>query len=227
MPWKDVLNGDPIPWLLQPDPDNRGVRYFALRDLLDVPEDAPEVHQAQAAIMTRGPVPVILDAQQSDGFWVKPGSGYSPKYRGTVWQVIFLADLGADAADERVRRGCEYLLSHSIAANGGFSALQRPVPSGCIPCLNGNLLCALLRLGYGDAPRVQTALDWQARAITGVGAGLEPAPTQIGHERTGLCLQRQREAALRLGCCQGHARPAGHPAGSVQPSHGAGHRGGS
>lgn len=169
MPWKDVLNGDPIPWLLQPDPDNPGVRYFALRDLLDVPEDAPEVHQAQAAIMTRGPVPVILDAQQPDGFWVKPGSGYSPKYRGTVWQVIFLADLGADAADERVRRGCEYLLSHSIAANGAFSCLQRPVPSGCIPCLNGNLLCALLRLGYGDDPRLQTALDWQARAITGDG----------------------------------------------------------
>ncbi len=169
MSWKDVLNGDPIPWLLQPDPDNPGVRYFALRDLLDVPEDAPEVHQAQAAIMTRGPVPVILDAQQPDGFWVKPGSGYSPKYRGTVWQVIFLADLGADAADERVRRGCEYLLSHSIAANGAFSCLQRPVPSGCIPCLNGNLLCALLRLGYGSDPRVQTALDWQARAITGEG----------------------------------------------------------
>jgi len=161
------LNGDPLPWLLEPDPANPGVRYFALRDLLDRPEDDPEVREARAAIMTTGPVPTILDAQHPDGYWVKPGSGYAPKYRGTVWQIILLAELGADPADERVRRGCQYLLSHSIAANGAFSAYQRPVPSGSVPCLNGNLLYALLRLGCADDPRVQAALDWQARAITG------------------------------------------------------------
>jgi hypothetical protein len=163
------LNGDPLPWLLKPDPANPGVRYFALRDLLDRAEDAPEVREAGAAIMMTGPVPAILDAQHPDGYWVKPGSGYSPKYRGTVWQIIFLAELGADPADERVRRGCEYLLNHSIAANGAFSAYKKPVPSGSIHCLNGNLLYALLRLGYADDPRVQAAQDWQARAITGEG----------------------------------------------------------
>lgn len=167
MTWKAVLNGDPIPWLLEPDPDNPGVRYFALQELLDWPEDDPEVQAARAAIMTTGPVSAILDAQYPDGYWVKPGGGYSPKYRSTVWQIIFLAELGADPADERVQRGCEYLLSHSIAANGAFSALQKPVPSGCVLCLNGNLLYALQRLGYRDDPRVQTALDWLARAITG------------------------------------------------------------
>jgi len=121
--------------------------------------------------MTTGPVPIILDAQETNGSWVKSGSGYSPKYRGTAWQIIILADLGADpAADERVQRGCEYLLSHSIASNGAFSVYTKPVPSGSVHCLNGNLLYALLRLGYGDEPRVQTALDWQARAITGEGA---------------------------------------------------------
>lgn len=162
-----VLNNDPIPWLLEPDPANPGVRYFALRELLDQPEDDPEVQAARAAIMTTGPVPAILDAQYPDGYWVKPGGGYSPKYRSTVWQIIFLAELGADPADERVRRGCEYLLSHSIAANGAFSAYQKPVSSGCIPCLNGNLLYALQRLGYADDPRVHAAMDWLVRAITG------------------------------------------------------------
>ena len=161
------MNDDPIPWLLEPDPVNPGVRYFALRELLGRPEDDAEVQAARAAIMTTGPAPAILDAQYPDGYWVKPGGGYSPKYRSTVWQVIFLAELGADPADERVRRGCEYLLSHSIASNGAFSALQKPVPSGAIPCLNGNLLYALPRLGYGDDPRVQAALDWLVQAITG------------------------------------------------------------
>jgi hypothetical protein len=167
------LNDDPLDWLLEPDPDNPGVRYFALLDLLDRPENDPEVQAARAAIMATGPVPAILDAQYPEGYWVKPGGGYSPKYRSTVWQIIFLAELGADLADERVRRGCEYLLGHSIAANGAFSAYQKPVPSGCIPCLNGNLLHALLRLGYADNEnedeRVGAALDWLARAITGEG----------------------------------------------------------
>ncbi|MBU0492063.1 MAG: nitrogen fixation protein NifH [Chloroflexi bacterium] len=163
------LKGDPLSWLLEPDPANPGVRYFALRDLLDRPEDDADVQTARAVVMTSGPVPAILNAQYPEGYWVKPGSGYSPKYRGTVWQIIFLAELGADPADERVRQGCEYLLSHSIAANGAFSCLQAPVPSGAIPCLNGNLLRALLRLGYENDPRVQTALDWLARSITGEG----------------------------------------------------------
>jgi len=160
---------DILSWLLETDPDNPGVRYFALRDLLDRPEDDPEVRQARASIMTTGPVPAILDAQYPGGYWIKPGGGYSPKYRSTVWQVIFLAELGADPADERVRRGCEYLLNHSIAPNGAFSAYQKPVNSGAVHCLNGNLLYALQRLGFGDDERVQQALDWQARAITGEG----------------------------------------------------------
>ena len=177
--WTSVLNDDPLPWLLEPDPNNPGVRYFALRDLLDRPEDDPEVQAARAAIMKTGPVPAILDAQYPDGYWVKPGGGYSPKYRSTVWQIIFLAELGTDPADERVRRGCEYLLSHSIASNGAFSAYQKPVPSGSVLCLNGNLLYALQRLGYADDSRVQTALDWLARAITGEGG--------FRHLRSGTC----------------------------------------
>jgi hypothetical protein len=165
-----MQNPDPLDWLLEEDQENPGVRFFALTDLLDRPAEDPQVVAARRAVMTSGPVPAILDAQYPEGFWVKPGGGYSPKYRSTVWQLIFLAELGADPSDDQVRRGCEYLLSHSIAANGAFSCYQKPVPSGAIPCLNGNLLFALQRLGYADDPRVRAALDWQARAITGEGS---------------------------------------------------------
>jgi len=169
--WETHLKADPLPWLLEPDSENPSIRYFALTDLLDRPADDLEVSAARRTVMTTGPVPIILDAQETNGSWIKSGSGYSPKYWGTTWQIIILADLGADpAADERVQRGCEYLLSHSIASNGAFSVYTKPVPSGSVHCLNGNLLYALLRLGYGDEPRVQTALDWQARAIPGEGA---------------------------------------------------------
>ena len=165
----EILRGDPLPWLLEPDAANPAVRYFALRDLLDKSKDDPEVRRARTDIMTTGPVPAILAAQDPEGYWVKSGSGYSPKYRATAWQIIFLAELGADPGDERVRRGCEYLLGHSLAITGAFSVNRVPVPSGALHCLNGNLLYALISLGYADDPRVQTALTWKAQAITGEG----------------------------------------------------------
>jgi len=168
--WQSVLRSDPLPWLLEDDLDRPSIRYFVLRDLLDRPEDDSEVQDAKKAIMQFGPVPAILDAQKPEGYWVKEGGGYSPKYQGTVWQILILAELGADPADERVRKGCEYQLSHSVASNGAFSALgKRPVPSGVIPCLNGNLLYAFQSLGFGEDPRVQKALGWLAQSVTGEG----------------------------------------------------------
>jgi len=164
-----TLKADPLPWLLEPDPVNPGVRYFALRDLLGEPETTREVRASRKAVMQTGPVPVILDNQEDDGHWVKAGSGYSPKYRATTWQLIWLAELGADPADEGVRKGCEYVLGHSMAVNGAFSANQKPVPSGAVHCLNGNLVWALYRHGFGGDPRLQSALGWISRATTGEG----------------------------------------------------------
>lgn len=166
MSWLDRVSGDPIKWLCENDPVNPAIRYFVLRDLFDLPAGDPEVVAAQAQIMSSGPVPVILEAQHPDGYWLRPGTGYA-KYQGTEWQIILLGELGADPNDARVRRGCDYLFDHSIAANGAFACTARPTPSGVVHCLNGNLLYALICLGYLDDPRVQAALDWQARVTIG------------------------------------------------------------
>jgi hypothetical protein len=167
MDWTTNLTGDPIPWLLEPDAGNPGVRLFALRELLDRPADGPEVIEAQRAVMASGPVPAILDAQHADGYWVKPGHGYGPKYQSTVWSVMFLAQLGADPADPRVRKGCDYVLDHSRAPYGGFTCTG--TNGGIIQCLEGNLCAALIDLGwFGDA-RLDEALDWLARSVTGEG----------------------------------------------------------
>ncbi len=174
------MAGDPLPWLLEPDPANPGVRYFALTDLLQRAHDAPDVQEAQAAVMASGPVPAILDAQYPEGYWVKPGPGYGPKYRGTVWSVMFLAQLGADGSDARVRAGCEYVLAHSRARGyGGFSASGRP--DGMVHCLQGNLVAALIDLGCLGDPRLDEAIDWLARSITGDGiapSSAKDAPTR-------------------------------------------------
>ena len=158
---------NPLPWLLEKDNDNPAVRYFALRDLLELPESNAEVRGARAAIMRSGPVPEILKAQRPNGAWVKDGNGYSPKYRATVWSLLILAELGADPDDPRVQRGCQYLLGNALAGNGAFSAYRALPPSGAIICLNGNLLFALQQLVFADDPRVQAVAEWLARSITG------------------------------------------------------------
>jgi hypothetical protein len=168
--WVGELRDDPLPWLLE-----RGtpaVRHAALRELLDRPERDPEVVDARAAAMAADPIASILAAQHSEGYWEKPGPGYATKYRGTVWQLIFLDQLRADPADLRIQRACEYVLDHSVASTGGFGAsgaagAAAPPPSAVIHCLNGNLLRALIDFGRLDDERVQGAIEWEARAITG------------------------------------------------------------
>jgi len=165
--WKDRLKGDSVSWLLESDEHQPAVRYFALRDILERGEEEAEVKEARAAIMSSGPVPVILANQEPEGYWCQPGPGYGPKYQGTVWQVIFLAQLGADGSDPKVKAGCEYILSNTVAKHGGFAIYG--TPSSFIHCMAGNLGAALLDLGWHGEPRLQTALEWQARSITGVG----------------------------------------------------------
>jgi len=170
--WLRVLAGDPVPWLLEDE--TPAVRHLALRQLLDQPEDAPEVRRARAAAMQTDPIASILAAEQPEGYWVKPGPGYTPKYRGTVWQLTFLDQLGADGTDARVHAACKYVLSHSQSRTGGFATWEGgkrenapPPPSLAIHCLNGNLLRALIGFGWLEDERVQRAIDWQARSITG------------------------------------------------------------
>ena len=170
--WAGVLQGNPLPWLL--DGEAPAVRHMALVQLLDLPGDDPEVQRTLAEAMKADPIAAILAGQEPGGYWAKPGPGYSPKYRATVWQLIFLDQLGADPGEPRVRAACEYVLAHTQAESGGFGASgdkaeTAPPPSRVIHCLNGNLLRALLGFGYLEDERVQRAIDWEARAITGEG----------------------------------------------------------
>lgn len=140
--WLDVLHADPLPWLLEPE--NPCVRCLTLTKLLDQPADTQ-------AILAFQPVRRILDAQWPEGYWMHPGVGYSPKYKATVWQIIFLAAMGVPRC-EPVTRAAEYVLAHSRLPDGRFSARQDD--KGTVLCLNGNLLRALVWFGYADDRRV-------------------------------------------------------------------------
>ncbi len=71
--WKGKLRANPIPWLLEPDKTQPAIRYFTLRDILERSSNDSDVKNALAASMLSGPVPVILAAQEPEGYWDKPG----------------------------------------------------------------------------------------------------------------------------------------------------------
>ncbi|MEJ2597553.1 MAG: hypothetical protein P8Z00_04430 [Anaerolineales bacterium] len=165
MAWQDQLKADPLPWLLEAD--SPGVPFIALRDLLDCPEEDPELLNARKLAHTQGPIAEILANMDPEGYWVEPGPGYNPKYRSTVWAVILLAQLGASARqDERVARACSYILDHALTSHGQFSSSGPS--SGTVDCLQGNLCWALVEMQYDD-PRLELAYEWMARSVTGEG----------------------------------------------------------
>jgi hypothetical protein len=150
---------DPLPWLLEPE--NPSARYLTLTGLLDRPAGDPDVLAARAAIPGWGAARAILDAQWPEGYWIGPGTGYSPKYKATVWQVIFLAALGAPRT-EAVDRACTRVLDDSRLPDGRFSA--KKTAQGAIPCLGGNLLRATSQIGFED-PRMAESMEALAEMV--------------------------------------------------------------
>ncbi len=164
--WKSRLNSDPTDWLLEDD--NPSVAYATRIHLMGESETDPEVKRTRAAIMSGGVVPTILAKQAGDS-WNAPGRHYTDKYKGTVWQLIILAEHYADGTDPRVRNACEYILrTAQDAESGGFSIHSKARAAGgrhseVIPCLTGNMVWSLIRFGSLEDSRVQTGVDWLTR----------------------------------------------------------------
>jgi hypothetical protein len=152
-----------IDWLLEPE--DIGVRYLALRDI--VHPGSKELDAAKKAAHTEGPIATVLSNMDREGFWARPGAGYFPMYKSTIWSVTLLAQLGAVIdMDKRIATACTYILDHTLAKHGEFSA--NGLPSGNLDCLQGNLCEALLDMGCRDT-RLDKAFEWMARSVTGEG----------------------------------------------------------
>lgn len=176
-----------LDWLLEPD--NPSVRLLALKHLLDLPVDEPRVQEASAAIVDSPPVRRILSRQNADGSWGNPKNPYLPKYKSSYWTLMLLGHLAVPYGNEQVRRAVDHILTFQ-QANGGFATYEqdnsrvrfefavkrelargRPAPDQAdfmaarlrqmtLSCLTGNVVSALVRLGYGRLPEVARATDW-------------------------------------------------------------------
>ncbi len=162
--WNSCLSADPTEWLLEKN--NPSVRYFTLHDILERSWANPEVKEAKQEIMKTGVVPVILAKQKKEGYWDTPERFYSAKYRGTVWQLMILAEHGADEHNDNIRNACEFILASSQDLESGGFAYSSGTRTGggrhseVIPCLTGNMVWSLIRLGYLKDPRLQQGIKW-------------------------------------------------------------------
>ena len=156
-----------IDWLLEDD--NPSVKYYTLTSLLEKPYNDEDVINARKAIMEYGLVPQIVEQQNEDGSWGIPDKFYTLKYTGTVWVLLLLSELAADPQDPAIKKACEFVLAHSQnEESGGFSYKQSSksetgLASCVIPCLTGNMVYSLIRLGYLDDSRVRKSIDWITR----------------------------------------------------------------
>jgi len=188
--WKSILKANPIPWLLEDN--NPSVRHFTLIDFLEKAENDPEVRKTKEEIMKKGVVPKILAKQKEGGYWEDSQNFYTAKYKGTVWQIIILAELGADGKDNYIRKACEFILDNSQnRESNGFSMCASAKTgggrsTGVMPCLTGNLVYSLIKLGYLEDERVQNSINW-ITAYQRFDDGIKDTPKDWPYERWVIC----------------------------------------
>lgn len=164
--WKAVIKADPTDWLLEEE--NPSVRYFTLKDVFDMPENDQSVQTAKREIMLSNVVKEVLLKQQEPLYIQAYPRFYTNKYKGLVWSLILLAELGAEA-NLQIKEQCEFILNNSQEPqDGGFSQNTAVRTGGgriseVIPCLTGNMVWSLIHLGYFDDPRLQKGIDWLVR----------------------------------------------------------------
>jgi hypothetical protein len=164
MKLEQITDSDTIGWLLENE--NPSVKYFTLTKLLKKSESDNEVLESRRDIMKIGIVPALLDKQNEAGYWGDTQKFYFDKYKGTVWQLLILAEMGADSNDRRIKKACEYILDNSQDIESFGFAVNRASKTGggrhneVIPCLTGNMLWTLIKLGYLADERIQRGIEW-------------------------------------------------------------------
>jgi hypothetical protein len=147
-----------VDWLLEKEQPS--IRYLTLTQLLRRRESDPEVREAKADLPTVGWVAELLARRDPAGWWVRDRGWLEPRFVGTHWNMLALADLGATRAIPEVERSCEYWMGKSPLQGGGVGGFGKGKGHHCY---TANMARGLVRLGYEDDPRVRRTLEWIVR----------------------------------------------------------------
>jgi len=179
------MTTDLLQWLL--NSDEPWTRYRTLVDLLDRPEDDPEVQAARAEMLAHPQVQAMMAeaATWGDLPFKRHNDAGHPIYKFST-----LADFGARADDPGMAAGIEAVLAHQ-SPEGAFQSLVN-IPKGFggtgkdtwtwILCDAPTLLYVLLAMGaqstsaIGDDERVRRAVDHLVGAVDDNGWRCVAAP---------------------------------------------------
>lgn len=163
--WLKKLNGDVLPWLLEPETPS--IRYWTLVDILEEPTHSAAVLEARQAIDNQPLVKKLFAAQHPAGYWgddeTKPHTA-----KGAVTVLTLLHNLGVPP-NQRTAIGCDSFLRNCQNACGGFS-MTRTIRSGIFPCTTGEHLPFLVYFGFGDDPRVRAAFAFLTASMSAADA---------------------------------------------------------
>ena len=155
------MTDDLTQWLLQSD--EPWTRYRTLVDLLDRPEDDPEVQAARAEMVAHPQVQeLVAEAAAWPGYPLKRHNDA----RHPIYKWSTLADFGVRADDPEMGEGVEAVMAHQSPEGAFQSTVNIPRAFGgtgedawtWVLCDAPTLLYSLLAMGVRDDERVQRAI---------------------------------------------------------------------
>jgi hypothetical protein len=178
-----VIDDKVLGWLLEPSQPS--IRYLTLTRLLGKPGTSAEVREARKRIPNDPWVASILARRDPAGWWERDRNWLEPRFLGTNWSMLALADLGATREIPAVKSSSEFWMSSSPLQGGGVGGFGKG--KGHL-CYTGNMARALIQLGFGDDPRVRKTMDWLVRVAHPKGGW------SCRMDRNGLCAGRTLDA---------------------------------
>jgi hypothetical protein len=122
-----------IQWLLDADPS---IRWQALRDLTDAPDE--EVAAERARVATEGWGARLLALQAPDGSW--GGAAWNRGWDSTMHVLTLLRELGLDPMSDAARRAVGLVRDHVTWQGWGPQGGDNPFFAGEVePCINGQV----------------------------------------------------------------------------------------
>jgi hypothetical protein len=123
-----------IQWLLDSDPS---IRWQAMRDLTDAPDEAVSAERARVA--TEGAGARLLALQETDGRW--GGAAWNRGWNSTMHVLMLLRDLGLDPAGDQARRAVGLVRDGVTWKGCGPQECDgNPFFAGEVePCINGQV----------------------------------------------------------------------------------------
>jgi hypothetical protein len=167
-----TLKTDPVPWLLKNG--EPWVRYRTLLDLVDCPEDDPDVIKAREAMLAH---PLVQELVEKAAGWPGYPLGRHNDAKHPLHALATLADFGLRAEDPGVGRAVAAVMSHQAPERSFQTLMVIPKAFGgtdeeswsWIICDAPTLLYSLLGMGLADRPEVQSAVDHLNSLVDDVG----------------------------------------------------------